>query len=661
MKNYQKMLAVIALSGMCLAGTAPQTDDTASKTKKKAHAAKAMKAEPVKPVMTPHPVRRDETAEKLRELKEVVDQQQSALQAVQQQLQQTQQQLQQTQQQLKTTQQTAQQADAKAIEVENSSNLKVQKIQADLGDVKTALDANTVIVKEDEKKVEYLEHPASIAYKGIRITPGGFLEMTTIYRQHATLSDQATPFSGIPLEGWGGGSSTSTASGENPNLSEFGFTARDSRITLRADADAGKTKLAGYFEMDFFGTTPTANLSQTSSYAPRLRQAWGRAKFDNGFTITGGQMWNLITLNRKGTDSDNSNVWIPNIIEAQYSVGYDWGRFAEFRLSQQFGKKVNVAVGLTNPTMLSSANNTTGTVSGVASLGNGLLGNSITTSCALPSATVTSTSVVCTNTPLYSTNLAPDVIVKVAFDDAKIGHYELKTIGRVFRDRVVPGDTVLGVPVTSGYDNYAYGYGYGAGAVIPVISKKVDLILQGLYGKGISRYEDSGQYDVVIRTSGSDFQMQPLKSYSFLGGFETHPTPKVEIDALFGQEHYYQDIYTTDVKSAAGTAASLAGYGLPTTSVTGCFNENATAAAAAGRGDACAPNNKTLWNAKLFGYYDLYKGTKGTLRYGVEVDYIERTTWAGSTPAATLLPAGGTVQVLGNDKTGFMTMRYIFP
>jgi hypothetical protein len=653
MKNYQKVLAVIALSGMCLAGTAPQTDDTASKTKKKAHAAKAMKAEPVKPVMTPHPVRRDETADKLRELKEVVDQQQSALQAVQQQLQQTQQQLQQTQQQLKTTQQTAQQADAKAMEVENSSNLKVQKVQSDLADVKTALSSTETIVKEDEKKVDYLEHPASIAYKGIRITPTGFLEMTGYYRTHATLSDQATPFSGIPLEGWAGGSATSAASGENPNLSEFGFTARDSRMAVRIDADAGKTKLAGYYEMDFFGTSPTANLNQTSSYTPRLRQAWGRAKFDNGFTITGGQMWNLITLNRKGTDADNTNVWIPNIIEAQYSVGYDWGRFAELRLSQQFGKNINLAVGLTNPTMLSSANNETGSVAGVASLGNSLLGNSLVNACS------GTTIGECTNTPLYTTNLAPDVIVKLAFDDAKIGHFELKTIGRAFRDRIVPTATA------GASDNYAYGYGYGAGAVIPVVAKKVDLILQGLYGKGVSRYEDSGQYDVVIRLD-SDKQMQPLKSYSYIAGFETHPAPKVEIDGLFGQEHYYQDLYITNPAAVlAGTAApSLGGYGAPTTSVSGCFYENAAAAVANGAGDACAPNNKTLWNAKLYGYYDLYKGTKGTLRYGAEVDYIERTTWAGGAHAATLanpVQAGGNLQALGADKTAFMTMRYIFP
>ena len=98
--------------------------------------------------------------------------------------------------------------------------------------------------------------------------------------------------------------------------------------------------------MDFFGTSPTANYSQTSSYTPRLRQAWGRAKFADGWTITGGQMWNLITLNRRGTDADNSNLWIPNIMEAQYSVGYDWGRFSEFRVSKTLNKNFTLALGM---------------------------------------------------------------------------------------------------------------------------------------------------------------------------------------------------------------------------------------------------------------------------------------------------------------------------
>src|SRR6266568_794350 len=447
MRNFQKVVAVIALSAMCLAAPAPSDGPAA----KKHHAAKAVK--------------KDETAEKLRQLKEMVDQQQAAMQQMQQQLQQTQQQLQQTQQQLTQTQQTAQQADAKIATVESNSNLQVQKVSSDLSDVKTALNTTTVTAQKADKRVGELEHPNSIAYKGVRITPGGFIELTGLYRSKATISDQATPFNGIPL-----------ANQPNTKLSEFGFTARDSRIILRADADAGTTKLTGYFEMDFFGTSTTANPNQTSSYTPRMRQGWGRAKFANGWTITGGQMWNLITLNRKGTDSDNANLWIPNIMEAQYSVGYDWGRFAEFRVSKTVAKDFSVAVGLANASYLNSGATTA--VAGLAQPGVGLYGNSVLTACTL--STATPPVLTCTTTPTYSTNLAPDMIAKLAYDNAKLGHFEIKGLARYFRERIV---ATAAVP---GRNLEGLGAGIGAGAIIPIVPKKVDFIAQGLFGKGIS-------------------------------------------------------------------------------------------------------------------------------------------------------------------------------
>ena len=600
---------------MCLASPTPSDNEAAAKKSTKHHAAKAVKA-----------VKKDETAEKLRQMKEMMDQQQAAMQQMQQQLQETQQQLRQTQQQLSQTQQTAQQADAKVAAVETNSNLQVQKVQADLSDVKTALNTTTLVAEKAEKRVVDLEHPASIAYKGIRITPGGYLEMTGYYRSHATLSDQATSFQAIPLASQVNGA-------YNTHLSEVGETARDSRITLRADTDAGTTKLAGYFEMDFFGTGPTSNPNQTTSYNPRLRQAWGRAKFANGWTITGGQMWNLITLNRKGTDADNTNLFIPNIIEAQYSVGYDWGRFAELRVSKTLNKNFTLALGIANPSYLSSGANSA--VSGLAANGNGLLGNSLVSTCTTAAPVPPSTTPVttCTNTPTYSTNLAPDMIVKLAYDSPKLGHYEIKGLGRFFRDRVVPTATA------AGYDNTDLGGGIGAGAVIPVAPRKIDFIAQGMWGKGISRYEDAGQYDFVVRST--DHNLQPVKSFSALAGFETHPTSKTELDTFFGSEYYYRTTYPV--------GATVAGYGSPLANNTGCYSETAASS-------TCTGYNRNLWNAKLIGYYDVYRGTRGTLRYGAEVDYVERNTWSGNDNGSTpgLSPRG-------NEKIVFTTMRYIFP
>jgi DNA-binding protein YbaB len=636
MRNFQKVVALIALSGMCMAAPAPSDGDPSAKksTRHRHHAVK--------------PVKRDEQAEKLRALKETVDQQQAALQQMQQQVQQQQQQLQATQAQLQQTQQTAQQADAKIATVETNSNLQVQRVQSDLSDVKTALDTTTVTVQKDEKKVVELEHPNSVAYKGIRITPAGFVEATGYFRSKATLSDQATPFQTIPLEHFAAGTYAGTEASANPNLTETGFTPRDSRIAFRIDADPSKSaKLAAYYEMDFLSASSTANPNQTSSYTPRIRQAWARVKFDNGWTITGGQMWSLLTLNRKGTDADNANVWIPNIIEAQYSIGYDWGRFGAVRVSKTLGKSVNFALELNNASSLTQANNTTTGIAGLASTGNGLDANSLVSAC-----TTTDGVTTCTNTPTYSTNLAPDMIAKLTYDSPTLGHFEVKGVGRFFRDRVIPTAT------TPGWNNTALGGGVGAGWVIPVVSKKIDFITQGMYGKGISRYQDAGQYDFVVRST--DHNLQPIKAFSALAGFETHPSRKTEFDVLFGEEYYYRTLYVTSAPGAATT--TLGGYGVPTATNTGCYFENLgqyqqthpTATAL----PACTGNNRVLWNGKVFGYYDLFKGPHGTLRYGAEYDYDFRQTWSGN---GGLTAGSKGLTPKGTDNTAFVTMRYILP
>lgn len=616
MRNFRVVVALIALAGMCMAAATPSDGEHAAKKSTKHHA-----------------VSKDETAEKLRQLKEVVDQQQAALQRIQQQLQQTQEQLQQTQQQLTQTQQTAQQADTKVATVETNTNLQVQKVQADLTDVKTSLNTTTQTAQKAEKGVADLEHPSTIAYKQLRLTPGGFLELTGYYRSHATLSDLGTSFGGVPVENQ-----------PNTKLTEYGQSARSSRIFLRTDADVGKTKLAAYFEMDFNGTSPTANPNQTTSYTPRLRQAWGRAKFSNGWSITGGQTWNLITLNRKAADADA--VWIPNTIDAQYVAGYDWGRFAELRVSKTFGKDYTLALALSNPSAISSVTNVTTTgVGGVASLGTGLYGNSLASSCSstLSGTTVTTT---CTNTPTYSTNLAPDVAFKLAYDVAR-AHIEVKGVGRFFRDRVLPTAT------TPGWDNTALGGGIGAGTIVQLLPKKVDFIAQGLYGKGISRYEDSGQYDFVLRNSGiGDKNLQPIQSFSIQAGFETHPLRKAEVDVYFGDEYYARSTYPTNL---AGT--EFAGYGARTATNTGCFYEVA-AQAPGGVLPACTANNRNLAHGTIIGYYDLYKGSHGTLRYGAQYEYIHRGTWSGSGG----LPAGSKgLSPTGVENVGYLTMRYFLP
>ena len=155
------------------------------------------------------------------------------------------------------------------------------------------------------------------------------------------------------------------------------------------------------------------------------------------------------------------------------------------------------------------------------------------------------------------------------------------------------------------------------------------------YGDGI--------VSVVCGAPNARTGMKTVLGLSNLAGFETHPTTRFEVWALFGDEYYGRTTYIS------GT--TVAGYGSPVAVNSGCFFETSGLATAAGVSGTCTGNNRNLWNAKLMSYYDPYKGTFGTLRFGVEVDYIERNTWSG---------AGG-LSPKGNDKTAFTTMRWILP
>ena len=66
------------------------------------------------------------------------------------------------------------------------------------------------------------DNPVAIHYKGITITPGGFLAAETVFRNKATGSDINTQLNGVPLPGQPGAQTT-----------EFNASARQSRAADR--------------------------------------------------------------------------------------------------------------------------------------------------------------------------------------------------------------------------------------------------------------------------------------------------------------------------------------------------------------------------------------------------------------------------------------------
>ena len=99
------------------------------------------------------------------------------------------------------------------------------------------------------------EEPTSFHYKGLTLTPGGFLEGAMLVRTRNENADIANTYSAIPLNG-----------SSNAKLSEFRGTARNSEFSLLVQGTAGTTKLKGYVETDFLGAAPTANYVESNSW-----------------------------------------------------------------------------------------------------------------------------------------------------------------------------------------------------------------------------------------------------------------------------------------------------------------------------------------------------------------------------------------------------------
>src|SRR5271170_7578561 len=278
------------------------------------------------------------------------------------------------------------------------------------------------------------ENPIAIHYKGISLTPGGFLAAETVFRNKATGADINTPFNNVPFAGNPGGQTT-----------EWNSSARQSRLSLLAEGKLASVTIGGYVETDFLGAGITSNDNESNSYVLRVRQAWGQAKWDSGFTITGGQMWSLVTETKKGTD--NRSEALPMTIDPQYTVGFDWARQEALRVSKTFGEGVKFTLAASV-----EASNTTLTVHGnpttvIPATTNTVITDGVTT-VNVPVTSTTTFNNFLVGAPgnggglynpvgTYAYNKTPDFVFKAALDP-KFGHFEVFGLVSNFRDRVYP-------------------------------------------------------------------------------------------------------------------------------------------------------------------------------------------------------------------------------
>jgi len=497
--------------------------------------------------------------------------------------------------QLKAAQQAAIDAQAAAAKAETAAEAQqqavtentsaVNKLQSTVSDLRgNQVSLATTVSDETAKIKKDIANPTVLHYKGVALTPGGFLAGETIYRTKATGGDIPTAFSSLPYEG-----------ADAYSMGEFYGSARQSRITLSADGKTNWGTLRGYFEADFLGTGITSNNNQSNSYVLRQRVLYAEAKTNSGLTFAGGQMWSLATEGKKGIGSNPSDILTPLTIDPNYVPGFVWTRQYGFRVVKSTDH-VAVGVAVENPQLLytaSIAGNTPYAVLGSAGQNGGNYNAAISASatttyiqnyesqCLTWNATpacilsipvpVYNTVVANTNIANLSFNQAPDVIVKAAIDPGW-GHYEIFGIAGFAHETVYPGVTtnstlyggkdinkvaitdietgaaVVATSSTAGsYSNSIIVGGIGGSLRVPVIKDKLTFGAKGLYGPGVGRYGDSTLADVTADASG---KLAPIHNVSGLFTVEATPTPRLTIYLNYGGDYAGR----TDFASASTTS-----------------------------------------------------------------------------------------------------------
>lgn len=563
-------------------------------------------------------------SEQLSQMQGSIDEQQKQIRQLLQELHSRDSEIQGLQQKMDDLQKTVGQAQQKAdtaASVSEQQQADVASVKTNVSDLQTTMTNTTLALQETQKTVNAdLQSPVALHYKGITITPGGFLAAEFVHRSRGLAADINTPFNSIPLPG-----SSQTA------LGEFFGSGRQSRVSMLAEGKLKSAKISGYVEADFLSAAVTSNNNQSNSYSMRQRQAWGQAAFDNGWSFTGGQMWSLVTETKHGVD--NRAEALPMVIDAQYTAGFSWARQFGFRLAKNFNNKVWLAVAMENPqaTITShgnAANFLVGSLGASGGLYNAFNGN-------------------------YAFNPSPDIIAKAVFEPG-FGHYEVFGIYSRFRDRAFPcgevastdtcGGQDVGVISTVGaFNNSKNGGGFGANARWSFANKRLDFGLHALEGDGIGRYGSAGLPDASVHANGT---LDLVRSYQGLGTIEWHA------------KNF--DIYLNGGAEYAGRAADFdpvsgkyVGYGSPLFANSSCFSEPLPGSGGfspGSLGSNCTGDTRVLIEGSAGFWYRLYNGPKGKLQFGPQYSYVTRNTWSG---------VGG--EPHGVENMIFTSFRYYLP
>jgi hypothetical protein len=359
--------------------------------------------------------------------------------------------------------------------------------------------------------------PLQIHIGDATLTPVGFMDFTSVYRNHDTNGSIATNFGNIPYA-----STTAYA----PNLSEFRLSTENSRIGFRADAMVHGLHVMGYMEADFHGNNAASVAVSTDSNTLRERLYW--VDLNSGhFELLGGQTWSLATPGRSGISPLPADIFYSQDTDVNYQAGLVFGRIPELRFVWHPSKKVAWAFALDSPDQYAG--------------GNGGAGNIVLPALLNTSSTYQGELDYNAGNTLSTPNVFPDFITKLAFDPSKHIHVEIMGMERNFK--------VYDTLTTTYYSKEGGGVAFNASVEV---LKGLRLLTNDFWSDGGGRYIYGQVPDLVAHADGS---ISLIHASSTVSGLEF--TAKKSM--LYA---YYGGIYAQKNTAYDSNGTTLIGYGM---------------------------------------------------------------------------------------------------
>jgi cell division septation protein DedD len=454
-----------------------------------------------------------------------------------------------------------------------------------------------------QKPGERPPSPLSWRIGAAEFTPGGWADITGIFRSSDTGSGTGTSFGSIPFNN------------QLPQaaLTEFRTTAQTSRLSMKVDANVTEsTTVTGYVESDFNGFQPPNAYTSTNSSTFRLRLAFADVRHGK-WEVLGGQSWSLLTPNRRGLSPMPSDVFTGYRLDTNYFAGLAYSRQAGFRVVYHATDWWAIGFSLENPQQYapSSVVFPDGTFfSGQFDNGSGATNaTGATSNPAVP-------------------NQHPDVIVKSAFD-WKLGAHalHLETAGllrtfKVFNNLVTPNATSA---ITEGSGSVNLNF---------ELFRNFHLVANTFYGAGNGRYIGALGPDAIVKANGT---LSPIHSGSGVAGFEYQVTPRFEFDSYYSGAYFQRnfDLLTsssTPPETCDGLSGfTCVGFGFP---------------------GSASTNNKSFQEGTVGFTHTIWGSPNhGKLQFINQSSWVERTTWS--------VPVGGPKNA--HAFVEYIDLRYVLP